>query len=194
MHDRDLDSMLPEAPVVPASYPNLTLRTPPNWTAVAFLVLLAALHLSVAGRAFVAGRWEGYVSLCFGTLFAVAAVVTFHVRREVTVLYHHGKLRLRTGVGPLSVERCMPFGSVHGVRVTLGPSGGSARDSCVELICPHEDVPCPPTAVPRQLGLLLALMIGAPLVKVSADAQGARGVNAPDAAAPAAQPGKSSAG
>ena len=194
MHDRDLESMLPEAPPAPPSYPNLTLRTPPNWTAVAFLVLLAALHLSVAGRAFVAGRWEGYVSLCFGTLFAVAAVVTFHVRREVAVLYHHGKLRLRTGVGPLSAERCVPFRAVRAVRVTLGPSGGSARDSCVELICPDEDVPCPPTAVPRQLGLLLALMTGAPLVKVSADPPPAPAGRARQPAAPAAPPGKSSGG
>jgi hypothetical protein len=165
MHCRELDSSVP---TIPASYPDLTLRARPNWTAVGFVALLAALHLSVAGRAFVAGRWEGYVSLLFGLLFTAAAVVLFHVRGEVTVLYHRGQLRLRTGPGRWSAERFIPFGAVRAVRVTLGPCG-SIRDSFVELVCDREDVTCPPSAVPRQLGLLLAIMIGAPLVKVSED-------------------------
>jgi hypothetical protein len=165
MYHRDLDS---SSQPLPWTYPDLVLRTRPNWTAVAFLALLAALHLTVGGRAFAAGRWEGYVSLTFGTMFALAAVATFNLRREVAVLYHHGRLRLRTGVGRWSFERSVPFCDVHAVRVTLGP-GCSARDSFVELICRREDVPCPPSAVPRHLGLLLAMMTGAPLVKVSAD-------------------------
>lgn len=165
MHCRDLDSSLP---TTPWTYPNLVLRTGPNWTAVGFLVLLAAVHLAMGGRAFASGRWEGYVSVGFGAIFTVATAVVFHVRREVAVLYHQGKLRLRTGVGRWSAERFVPFSCVHAVRVTLGASG-SGRDSYVELICQVEDVPCPPTDIPRQLGLLLAMMIGAPLVKVSAE-------------------------
>src|SRR5688500_18606646 len=103
MHTRDLDSLV--TPTVPWTYPNLVLRTSPNWTAVGFLALLAALHLSVGGRAFAAGRWEGYVSLGFGTLFTIAAIVTFNIRREVAILYHRGMLRIRTGVGRWSAER-----------------------------------------------------------------------------------------
>lgn len=160
----DLES--PPAPPTPNTYPDLVLRTPPNWTAVGFVALLAALHLSVAGRAFLAARWEGYVSLLFGSVLTVATVVLFHTRREVAVLYRHDKLRVRAGVGWLSAERFIPFRSVRAVRVTLGP-GRSARDSTVELLCHLEDVSCPPTPVPGQLGLLLALMIGVPLVKVS---------------------------
>lgn len=191
MRDRDLDSV----PPTPWSYPDLILRTPPNWTTVVFLALLAAAHLSVGGRAFVAGRWEGYVSLGFGTLFAVAAVVALHVRHEVAILYRHGKLRLRTGAGRWSAERFVPFCRVHAVRVTMGPSG-SGRDSRVELICHTEDVPCPPTALPRQLGLLLALMIGAPLVKVCADPQPAPAAASRQAASAggAAQPGEPAGG
>ena len=169
MHRCDLDSPPATAspqPPTPFTYPDLVLRTPPNWTAVGFIALLAALHLSVAGRAFLAGRWEGYVSLLFGLLLTVATVALFHTRREVAVVYRHAKLRVRAGVGWLGAERIIPFRSVRAVRVTLGPRG-SARDSVVELLCHLEDVPCPPTAVPRQLGLLLALMIGVPLVKVS---------------------------
>ena len=166
MHCRELDS---SPQTIPPSYPDLILRTRPNWTAVGFLALLAALHLSVAGRAFVAGRWEGYVSLIFGLVITVATLLVFHVRCEVAVLYHRGRIRVRTGPGPLATEHFVPFSAVRAVRVTLGPCG-SASDSCVELVCDHEDVRCPPSAVPRQLGLLLAMMIGAPLVKVSHDA------------------------
>lgn len=176
MHRCDLDS--PPAPPIPFTYPDLVLRTPPNWTAVGFVALLAALHLSVSGRAFLAGRWEGYVSLLFGLLLSVATVVLFHTRGEVAVLYRHGKLRVRAGAGRLGTERFIPFRSVRAVRVTLGPKR-SARDSIVELLCHLEDVPCPPTPVPRQLGLLLTMMIGVPLVKVSeepvADGRGSVG-------------------
>ena len=187
MHRCDLDSPPAEAPLqpepAPFTYPDLVLRTPPNWTAVGFVALLAALHLSVAGRAFLAGRWEGYVSLGFGSLLTVATAALFHTRHEVAVLYRHGKLRVRDGVGWLSAERLIPFRSVRAVRVTLGP-GGSARDSTVELVCHLEDVSCPATPVPGQLGLLLAMMTGAPLVKVSeGPAAGARAAAAPDAPA-----------
>ena len=191
MYDRDLDATSEPAPW---TYPDVVLRTPPNWTAVAFLALLAALHLSTGGRAFAAGRWEGYVSLGFGALFTIAAIATFNIRREIAVLYHHGKLRLRTGLGRWwSVERSVPFCDVHAVRVTLGPLG-SARDSFVELICREEDVPCPPTAVPRHLGLLLAMMTGAPMVKVSAEPHVARDPTAqPPATAAVARPRDESA-
>lgn len=192
MHSRDLDSP-PAAP----TYPDLVLRTPPNWTAVGFVALLAALHLSVAGRAFLAGRWEGYVSLLFGTLLTVATVVLFHVRREVAVLYQTGKLRVRTGVGRCRVERFIPFASVRAVRVTLGPRGNPS-DSRVELICHREDVLCPPTPVPRQLGLLLVMMIDVPLVKVSGDdgaaAPLASGAGAREATPAARQADQSAAG
>ena len=170
MHRCDLGSPPaappPPEPPPPFTYPDLVLRTPPNWTAVGFIALLAALHLSVAARAFLAARWEGYVSLGFGSLLTVATVALFHTRHEVAVLYRHGRLRVRDGVGWLSAERLIPFRSVRAVRVTLG-SGRSGRDSTVELVCHLDDVSCPATPVPGQLGLLLAMMIGVPLVKVS---------------------------
>jgi hypothetical protein len=59
---------------------------------------------------------------------------------------------------------------VHGIRVTLGPRA-SRDDSFVELLCAGHggDVSCPPSSVPREQGLLLAMMMEVPLVKAWED-------------------------
>jgi hypothetical protein len=154
-------------------YPDLTLRSRPNWTAVGFLGLLAGLHVSVAVPALLVGRWEGYLSCVFATLLTAAATLVFHIRTDVTLLGGtQRRVRVHTRIGPVRVGwREIPFARVHGVRVTLGPRA-SRDDSFVELLCAgHDgDVLCPPTAVPRQQGLLIAMMIGVPLVKAWDDA------------------------
>jgi hypothetical protein len=161
---------------VSQDYPDFTFRSRPNWTAVGFLGLLAGLHVSVAVPAMLAGRWEGYLSGVFAALFVAAGVLVFHIRTDVALLGGtRRRVRVHTRVGPVRVaRRDIPFASVHGVRVTLGPRG-SRDDSFVELLCAgHDgDVLCPPSAVPRQQGLLLAMMIGVPLVKAWDDADDA---------------------
>jgi hypothetical protein len=153
---------------VSQDYSDLALRSRPNWTAVGFLGLLAGLHVSVAVPAILAGHWEGYLSGVFATLFVAAATLVFHIRTDVTVLGGaRRRVHVHTRLGPVRLgRREIPFARVHAVRVTLGPRA-SRDDSSVELLCAgHDgDVLCPPTAVPRQQGLLLAMMIGVPLVK-----------------------------
>jgi hypothetical protein len=148
-------------------FPDLTFRTPPNWTAVMFIALLGALHVAVAVPAFLAGRWEGYLSLVFATNLTAAAVIVYHLRSEVFVSSELRFVRARFCAGPVRLtDRRIPFAAVHGVRVTLGPRG-SRDDSFVELLCVGHggDVVCPPSDIPREQGLLLAMMLAVPLVK-----------------------------
>jgi hypothetical protein len=150
---------------------------------VGFLGLLAGLHVSVAVPALLMGRWEGYLSCVFATILTGVAVLVYHIRCEVTVLTEARQVRVRTGVGGLYLHaREIPFASVHAVRVTLGPAC-SRDDSFVELLCAGHgcDVTCPPTAVPRAEGLLLAMMIGVPLVKAWDDAEATDRSSAMDA-------------
>jgi hypothetical protein len=152
-------------------FPDLTFRTPPNWTAVMFIALLGALHIAVAVPAFLAGRWEGYLSAVFATLLTIAAVIVYHLRSEVFVSSRLGIVRARFCAGRVRLtDRRIPFAAVHGVRVTLGPRA-SRDDSFVELLCAGHggDVSCPPSDVPRQQGLLLAMMLEVPLVKAWED-------------------------
>jgi hypothetical protein len=155
-------------------FPDLTFRTPPNWTGVLFIALLAALHVAVAVPAFLAGRWEGYLSLVFATILTVAAVVVYHLRSEVFVSSRLRCVRATFRAGPVRLtDRRIPFTAVHGVRVTLGPSG-SRDDSLVELLCAgHADITCPPSDIPREQGLLLAMVLEVPLVKAWEDGAGA---------------------
>jgi hypothetical protein len=154
-------------------FPDLTFRTPPNWTAVLFIALLGALHIAVAVPAFLAGRWEGYLSAVFATILTTAAVVVYHLRWEVFVSSRLGVVRARICVGRIRLtDRRIAFAAVHGVRVTLGPRA-SRDDSFVELLCAGHggggDVACPPSDVPREQGLLLAMMLDVPLVKAWED-------------------------
>lgn len=156
-----------EMPLQPR-YPDLVLRSRPNWTAVAFLGLLALLHACNALPAFLAGRWEGYLSACLAVLFVGAAAAVHRARCEVALQYERRTVRTRTGLGPLRYERSVPFAHVRAVRVTLGPHS-APDDSLVEIICgtSGDAISCPATRVPRQQALLLAMMIGVPLVRAS---------------------------
>jgi hypothetical protein len=158
-------------------FPDLTFRTPPNWTAVVFITLLGALHIAVAVPAFLAGRWEGYLSLVFATILTTAAVVVYHLRSEVFVSSQSRIVRARFCAGRIRLtDRRIPFAAIHGVRVTLGPRA-SRDDSLVELLCAgHADVTCPPSDIPREQALLLAMMLEVPLVKAWEDGMSTHGV------------------
>jgi hypothetical protein len=144
---------------------DLTLRSPANWTAVFFFGALGGLHLSMAGFALALGRWEAFLSVIFGIVFSAAAVACALVRSEVTVLREHSHLRLRTGFRNLCFERLIPFEAVKQVRLTL-MNRRSLRDSRIEIVCEGESIECPPTDIPRQEALCLALTMGVRLVKV----------------------------
>ncbi|MEA2735539.1 MAG: hypothetical protein QOE14_1990, partial [Humisphaera sp.] len=46
------------------------------------------------------------------------------------------------------------------------------RSSTIELVCDHEVLECPPTNIPREEALCLAVTLGVRLVKVYGDAYG----------------------
>jgi hypothetical protein len=184
MESGDLGPVRPKpgefnASTAPPRFGSLVLRTPPNWTAVGFLLMLGAVHLSIAIPSLLKGRWEGYLSLILGTLILSAGVTCGRVGCEVAVLPAERRVRLRTGLRKLHYERSVPFSAVRGVRLTIcggGGGGGEAkrrrrdndsRESLIELVCCLEDIECPPTTIPRQQALFLAMAMDVPLIKVS---------------------------
>lgn len=147
---------------------DLVLRSPANWTAVGFLAMLAALHLANAVPALLAGRWAGSISLFFALLLLLATFFAFRCRCELAFLGAARRVRVRTGVGWFCNERLIPFRDIRGVRITA-ETGSRERDMLIELLCRGEDIPCPPSKIPRQQALYLAMLIGVPLIKVSED-------------------------
>src|SRR5215213_7527432 len=113
----------------PAATQDVTLRTPPNWTAVGFFAGLAGLHLFIAVTAFYHARWEAFLSLVFAVVFTTAAIVSRLVRRDVTIQQRAQRIRIRVGYRRFSAERFIPFQSVHGVRLLImaGNSPSSSR-------------------------------------------------------------------
>ena len=151
---------------VPA-FADLVLRTPPNWTAVGFFGMLGGLHLGIAISSLLDGRW-GHVSLIVGTILVTTAIVSHRFRFELAMLSSQRRLRLRTGVGRFVYERFIPFTSVRAVRLMTEPGvRAKTTESLIELLCRGEDVPCPPTTIPRQQALMMAMAMNVPLIKVS---------------------------
>jgi hypothetical protein len=143
----------------------MVLRSPRNWTAVVFLALLGCIHLAVAIPAILVGRWEGYLSVVLFFLFGAGALLAAAFRSELALQPSHGRIVLRTGVGRWCSERFIPFDALRGVRLTTTP-GRRGAESRIEILCPFEQIECPPTAVPRQEALLLAMALEVPLIKV----------------------------
>jgi len=150
---------------------DVILRSPRNWTAILFFAGLSSLHAYLAASAMVHARWEGFMSAMFAITFAGVSLFCWLMRSEVAVLAEERKLRLRTGVRRLCIERFIPFAQVRTVRLTLlHPKHPTAAR--IELVCDREVIDCPPTSVPRQEALCLAITMGVRLVKVYSDAFG----------------------
>jgi hypothetical protein len=158
-----LDNASPSANPQPAP---LVFRYPRNWTAVAFFGALGCLHLSMATTALLHYRWEAHMSVVFGTLFLLVAIACVLVRHEVIVLSAPERRRVlvRTSLGRVTMERATPFAAVSLVRVTL--LGRAHSESCVSIVCAHDEIEMPPTKTPRQEALLLAMTMDVRLVKV----------------------------
>ncbi|HEX3358075.1 MAG TPA: hypothetical protein VHS31_13975 [Tepidisphaeraceae bacterium] len=151
-----------------SSPPDLIFSTSPNWTSVVFFAGLGLLHLFLATLAFWQGRWEGYMSAGLGTIFVVVSIVSYRCRFEITIQSRRRQIRLRSGFGKFWHQRFIPFTHVHGVRLTLGhlPDDPASR---IEVLCENEDIECPPTSIPRQEALCLAMLMGVRLIKVYED-------------------------
>lgn len=147
------------------SIPDLTLRSPANWTAIGFLAGLGGLHAGMAIHAVAHGRWEGFLSLIFGIVFLSAALACLLVRSEVCVFREEKRVRLSTGIRRMRFERSITFDHVRSVRLTL-MNQRSVSDSRIEVVCDGEVIECPPTSVPRQEALCLAILMNVRLVKV----------------------------
>jgi hypothetical protein len=149
----------------PTRTPDLVFRTPCNWTCVLFFACLGLIHLTVATLAFLDSRWEAYMSVALGMLFVAISIVAQRCHFEMSILPRQRQIRLRSGTRRLHYQRFIDFADVHGVRLTLAHSS-DAQSSCVEVLCDNEDIPCPPTPIPRQEALCLAVLMGVRLIKV----------------------------
>ena len=154
-----------------ATRTDVTLRSPVNWTAVIFFAALASLHLFMAGHAASHGRWDGFLSGVFGVVFTLVAVACGLIRTELAVIAPEHRLRIRTGSRRIYFERSVPFIGIRIVRLTL-LSARHPQSSTIELVCDREVIECPPTRIPRQEALCLAMTMGVRLVKVFGESYG----------------------
>ena len=150
--------------IAPPRFPDLLLRTSPNWTIVGFLGLLGGVHLAIALSTLLHVRWEGYLSFIFAALFLGAAVLAARFRGEISIQVSRRQIRLRTGVGRWQAERFIPFQAVSAVKLSLATTNG--RHGRIEIVTLLEEIECPRTRVPRQEALLLAMMLEVPLIKL----------------------------
>jgi hypothetical protein len=163
--------------------PGVTLRSPPNWTAVLFFAALSSLHLFIAVTAFVHQRWEAFMSVIFAIIFAVLAVACRLIRTELAVLAGERSLRIRTGTRRIFVERNVPFTRFRSVRLTL-LNPRTPESATIELVCDHEVIECPPTSIPREEALCLAVTMGVRFIKVYGEDFGAASERQDQFAAP----------
>jgi hypothetical protein len=110
----------------------------------------------------------------FGSILSVAAGAIYVFHYEVAFLPLSRAVRLRHGFNRAFTERTVRFDQVRAVRLTLD-DGARPHDAVIELLCPLEDIACPPTRIPRQEALYLAMMIGVPLLKVSSTDEALKG-------------------
>jgi hypothetical protein len=162
MSDRDVQ--LEELP----TRTQMVLRGGRNWTAILFFGMLSLLHFSISIPSFLRGHWEGYLSFGFAIIFACVTAISYVSRYQMTINADSRTVHLRTGSRYLCFERFIPFANVHAVRLML-MSSSKPCDWRIELICDEEDIECPPTHVPRQEALYLAMALGVELIKVSPD-------------------------
>jgi len=149
----------------------VSLRTGPNWTGVVFFGTLSLLHIYIATTAFLQQRWEGFMSWVFAGAFAIVALIFWRAHRELALQTPEKRLRLRTGTRRFYFERFIAFSQVRDVRLTL-VHPKHPEDATIEIVCDFEVIECPPTNIPREEALCLAMNIGVGLTKVYSNAFG----------------------
>lgn len=147
---------------------DLVTRYPPNWTAVIFLTVMGGLHLANAIPAFISGRIAGSLSALLASMLFAAAFILWRLRVELAIRPSAGELRLSASFLKLWSDRRVVFDQVQGVRVYL-PSPTASRESQIEILTATGPIDCPPTAVPQQQALWMAIAMNCELIKISDD-------------------------
>lgn len=143
----------------------ITLTAPRNRTSIAVFSSFSVAMYGLSIAAFMNGRWEAYLTFALANVCAGVAVLTYFSRNELSLHPRDRFVRTRRGIGPLRFERQFSFDSITTVRLTL--SGvGRPKDCSIELVTAKHDIHCPPTLIPRQQALFLAVLIGAQLLKI----------------------------
>ena len=145
---------------------DLVTRYPPNWTAVIFLSVMGCLHLANAIPAFLHGRIAGSLSALLAMLLFTAAFILWRLRVELAIRPSTGELRLSARFLKTWSDRRVVFDQVQCVRVYL-PSPTASRESQIEILTATGPIDCPPTAVPQQQALWMAMAMNCELVKIS---------------------------
>ena len=158
----------------------LVLLGKPNWPAGIFFAAMAALHAYIAIHAFGtstqgnnwASAWEGIISASLAAIFLLVTDLCLLSRHQITISPLDARIFISRRFGRFTFDRQLPFSAVRAVRVTLWQSrrGPKSRPkSRVDILCLGEELPCPPTKIPRQQALYLALVMNVRLIKISDD-------------------------
>lgn len=152
------------APLNSTCTSDVTLQSPINWTATGFFFLLGAMHLGFAAASAAKGRWGGAMSFGFGAAFLASGAAAAAYRRRLTFSVRSRRLRIRSGFGRLAVEQEFLFSSFHAVQLTLAQND-PPQEARIELLGVTGAIECPPTSIPRQQALFLAILLDVPLIK-----------------------------
>jgi hypothetical protein len=154
---------------------DLRFRFPPNWTGIVFFGVMGGLHYVNALPGLFNGRFDGHLSLLLACAFTVVTFALYVMRAELAVRPSHGDLRQRFWLFRTWYDREILFERVQAVRVYVPEAKGEGR---VEIVCDDETLELPPTRIPRQEALHLAMSMNVPLIKVmdEADAREPRAV------------------
>ena len=174
MTPREMTRDQTDAAAKPFSSRELLLHGKPNWAAAVFFACIASLHVCLAVQSIGNNFWEGLISAALGTCFLTVSLICIVARSEISICPRERRIHLHTGLGRLSTNREVPFAAVRGVRVTLWQTKRGQR-SRVDILCHGEEIPCPPTPIPRQQALYLALVMKVRLIKVSDEPTPGRG-------------------
>jgi hypothetical protein len=170
MTPREMTRTDPDSSMEPFSLQELVLHGRPNLAAALFFLCMAALHTFLAIQGYRIGIWQGSISAALGLCFLLVAVICMLARSEILICPRARQIRLKTEFAGFKTRHQVPFSAVRAVRVTLWKSKRQSK-SRLEILCDGEEIPCPPTTIPRQQALYLALVMKVRLIKVCDDRQ-----------------------
>ena len=146
--------------------PDLVLSSRPRWTLAMLFGVLGIMHLTVWTISILHRHYEAYLSLFFGLAFSMIAVALRCMRREIVVVPAGRFIRISYRVWHFQSSRTIDFAKVDSVRLTI-TNDGPVPEELIEIICTDEVIECPPTQVPRQEALCLAMLTGVRLIKAT---------------------------
>ena len=152
----------------PFSSRDLVLHGRPNWLAGAFFCLMAILHIYIAIHAWGANASEAAISSFLAVCFLFVANLCVLTHHQIAICPTAREIRIQRRFGSFVLDRQLSFSCVRAVRVTLWQSRRGPQ-SRLEILCHGEELPCPPTKIPRQEALYLALVMNVRLIKISND-------------------------